>query len=257
MKEVEELVRSGYKEIVLTGINIGDFDGGREGGPRLSDLIREVDSIEGLHRLRVSSIDPDEVDSALQDAILKGKKTCHSMHLVLQAGSNIILKRMNRKYTRQVFQETLRRLKAESPDFTATTDVIVGFPGETDSDFQETLQAIEEAEFAKVHMFPYSDRPRTRSSLFPNKVAPNVINDRRVKVIQAAEQASFALRNRYIGRRMVILTEENSNENGLAFGHTDNFLGVFVEKEGLKTNQLVEVHLIENRPEGLYGKVVS
>lgn len=169
----------------------------------------------------------------------------------------MVLKRMNRKYTRQVFQETLRRLKAESPSFTATTDVIVGFPGETEADFQETLLVIKEAEFAKVHMFPYSDRPRTRSNLFPNKVPSEIINDRKARVIQAAEESSFALRERYIGQRMSILTEECSHENGLAFGHTDNFLGVFVQNENLKPNQIVEVQLVENRPDGLYGKAIS
>ena len=134
IQEIKDLIANGYKEVVLTGINIGDFDGGVAEGDRpvrLAELVRLVDRLPGLERLRVSSIDPDEVDDELADAILNGKTTCPSMHIVLQSGSNVILKRMNRKYTRQIFLETIERLREANPDFTFTTDVIVGFPGET------------------------------------------------------------------------------------------------------------------------------
>ncbi|MCB1149200.1 MAG: tRNA (N(6)-L-threonylcarbamoyladenosine(37)-C(2))-methylthiotransferase MtaB, partial [Chlamydiia bacterium] len=169
IQEVERLVSNGFKEIVLTGINIGDFDGGAVKS-NLAELTRLVDAVEGVERVRISSIDPDEVDDDLLDAVVNGKKTCQSMHIVLQSGSNVVLKRMNRKYTRQMFLETCERLRTASPDFTFTTDVIVGFPGETEEDHKETLKILEEVRFAKVHMFPYSDRPRTRASLYPNKV---------------------------------------------------------------------------------------
>ncbi len=120
----------------MTGINIGDFDGAKSEAPdRLADLVRAVDQVQGLERLRVSSIDPDEVDDTLLDAIINGRCTCPSMHIVLQSGSNVILKRMNRKYTRQIFMETVDRLRAAHPDFTFTTDINVGFPGDTDADF--------------------------------------------------------------------------------------------------------------------------
>src|SRR5207253_483495 len=148
-------------------------------------------------------------------AILNGKKTCHSMHIVLQAGSNVILKRMNRKYTRQIFLDTVRRLKNISPDFTVTTDIIVGFPGETEQDFQETLEVISEVEFAKVHMFPYSDRPRTRAYLYPNKVPPDVMKERKSKVLKLAEVVSFNLRQKYVGKKMTILTEEMQSDSQL------------------------------------------
>ncbi len=251
--EIESLIKNGYREVVLTGINIGDYDGGKE-PCRLADLIRAVDKIQGLDRLRVSSIDPDEVDDDLMDAILNGKKTCHSMHVVLQSGSNVILKKMNRKYTRQIFFDTVERLKKASPDFTFTTDVIVGFPGETEVDFRETIQVIEEVEFAKVHMFPYSDRPRTRSALMPGKVSPAEIKIRKNEVLRVAEQASYRLRDRFLGRKMSILIEggDSSNPNQLS-GHTSNFLNVWIPKGDFKPNQIVEVHLIKNAAEGLSG----
>lgn len=257
LEEIKSLIKNGYKEIVLTGINIGDFDGAvPEGNPpfRLADLIRLVDQIEGIERLRVSSIDPDEVDDDLLDAIINGKHTCPSMHIVLQSGSNVILKRMNRKYTRQIFYETVDRLKKAHPDFTFTTDIIVGFPGETDTDFADTLEVMEQVKFAKVHMFPYSDRPRTRSMLMPNKVSPEVMKKRKQEVLRLSEQLAYELRNKYVGQQMTLLTE--SSEGGETSGHTSNFLPVKLFSS-IPSNTLVNVEIIENRAEGLIGRLVG
>lgn len=259
VKEVQELISNGYKEVVLTGINIGDYDGGvPEGEPpvRLAELVRQIDQIPGLARLRVSSIDPDEVDDDLFDAIINGANTCHSMHIVLQSGSNVVLKRMNRKYTRQIFLQTVNRLRKADPDFTFTTDVIVGFPGETEQDLQETLDVIEEVKFAKVHMFPYSERARTRAALYANKVPQEVIKERKQRVIRSSEQAGFALREQYIGRKMWVLTESQDEQRpGEICGHTQNFLTVWVRSEKLEPNQLIEVQLTENSADGLKGQV--
>jgi threonylcarbamoyladenosine tRNA methylthiotransferase MtaB len=253
LEEIKTLIRNGYKEIVLTGINIGDFDGG-ETPARLSDLVKAVDAIEGLQRLRISSIDADEVDQELIDAVLKGRSCCPSMHIVLQAGSNTVLKRMNRKYTRQIFLDTVDRLKKACPDFTFTTDIIVGFPGETDADFQETLEMMDQVRFAKVHMFPYSDRKRTRASLYTNKVSAEVIAKRKAILLKRAEETALELRNKYVGRKMKVLIESEERP-GLFSGHTENFLQVLVENPELKSNDLVEVSLERNTPEGLIGHV--
>ena len=241
VREVEGLVAAGYGEVVLTGINIGDFEAG------LAHLVRAVDRVPGLKRLRVSSIDPDEVNDDLLAAILEGKTTCPSMHIVLQSGSNVILKRMNRTYTIQIFTETIERLKAAHPDFTFTTDVIVGFPGETEGDHRDTLRAIEQVQFAKVHMFPYSPRERTRAALYPNRVPSEVIHRRKQEVMRLSEQVAFQLRERFVGRRMPVLMEEGNR------GHTANFLPVLVEAP---PRQMVTVELIENTPEGLRGRIV-
>ena len=256
VKEVEGLVANGYKEVVITGINVGDFDGACDPPATLADLIKAVDVVPGLKRLRISSIDPDEVTDELLEAVINGKTTCHSMHIVLQAGSNVTLKRMNRKYTRQVFFETVRRLLAASPDFTFTTDIIVGFPGETDSDFEETLEVMKEVRFAKVHMFPYSERARTRAALYPNKVPHDIKQQRKAQVLKLAEQISFDLRAEYVGRTMEVLTESQT-EGDYISGHTANFLSVLIDKADLVPNQLVQVLLTENTPSGLIGKVVD
>ncbi len=257
IKEVETLIKNGYKEIVLTGINIGDYDGAPEEGEkplRLVDLVRAVDGVEGLKRLRISSIDPDEVDKELVDAVLGGKTCCPSMHIVLQAGSNAILKRMNRKYTRQIFMDTIEYLRSRTPDFTFTTDIIVGFPGETEADFQETLEVMERVKFAKVHMFPYSDRKRTRASLYLNKVPQEIIAERKAILLKKAEELSFSLRNSYVGRKMTVLIE-SEDLPGFFSGHTENFLHVIIPGAHFRSNDLVEVTLVSNTPEGLIGHV--
>jgi len=246
VREVETLVSKGYKEVVITGINVGDFDG----GGRLADLVRAVDAVEGLERLRISSIDPDEVDDDLADAVLHGKTTCPSMHIVLQSGSNVILKRMNRKYTKQIFLETFDRMKQKNPDFTATTDVIVGFPGETEEDFAETVEVIDKVQFAKVHMFPYSPRKRTRAAHYPNQVPQDVLKRRKQELMHLAEKAAFRLREAFVGRTMSVLLEEGGR------GHTANFLPVLVPQGKSKQNDLVTVLLQKNEPEGLIGKIV-
>lgn len=242
--EVEGLVLQGYKEVVLTGINIGDFDG----GGRLCDLVAAVDQVEGLQRLRISSIDPDEVDEELIDTVLHGRTTCHAMHIVLQAGSNVVLKRMNRKYTRQLFFDSIERLRRLSPDFGVTTDILYGFPGETERDVEETAEVIREVGFAKAHLFPYSPRPRTRAALYPNQVQPEEMAVRKRYLTQVAEEAAFRWRDRFVGRRLSVLIEGEE-------GYTDHFAATRVANASLEPNQLVEVEIIENRPSGLIGVV--
>ena len=248
VKEVKGLISNGYKEVVITGINVGDFDG----GGTLADLIRSIDQIPGLKRLRISSIDPDEIDENLADAVLNGKTTCPSMHIVLQAGSNVTLKRMNRKYTRQIFLDTVEKMVKKNPDFTVTTDIIVGFPGETEADFEETLEIVEKVKFAKVHMFPYSPRKRTRAALYPNRVAADTVRERKQKLLRLAEKSSFELRNRFVGRKMQVLLESETKP-GFLMGHTANFLRVWVPQGEHKPNDLIDVHLVENEPDGLVG----
>ena len=254
LRECRKLIENGYKEIVLTGINIGDFE---DRGKRLADLVRAVDQIEGLKRLRISSIDPDEIDDSLKDAVLNGRSTCPSMHIVLQSGSNVILKRMNRKYTKQIFLQTVEDLVRLKPDFTVTTDVIVGFPGESEADFTDTMEIISSLPFAKVHMFPYSRRERTRAALYPNQIPPDLMNERKQVLLRLAEKRAFALRNQFLGRTMhVLLEQSDETRSGFLCGHTENFLRVWVQAKSYKPNDLIQVKLIANEPDGLVGEVL-
>jgi threonylcarbamoyladenosine tRNA methylthiotransferase MtaB len=261
LKEIKSLVENGFREIVLTGINIGDFDGAPKEGEknlRLADLVRAVDDLEGVERIRISSIDPDEVDEDLMNAVLNGKHTCPSFHIVLQSGSNVVLKRMNRKYTAQMFLEAIDKLKKAHADFTFTTDVIVGFPGETEKDFEETLAIMKKVRFAKVHMFPYSPRSKTRAALYPNKVPQEVIQERKKQVLALAEDTAFLLREEYVGRKMKVLLESPLKDHPHLFsGHTENFLPVWVEGKSLRSNQIVLVDLLENGKEALKGRTLD
>lgn len=245
LEEARGLVANGYQEIVLTGINIGDFE---DGNMRLAGLVREVDQIEGIQRLRISSIDPDEVDDELADAVLSGRSTCPSMHLVLQSGSNVVLKRMNRKYTRQIFLETVERMKKRCPDFTVTTDIIVGFPGETEADFEETLDVVRRVQFAKVHFFPFSPRARTRAALYPNRVPADVMQRRKSELLRLVEKTAFDLRSSFVGRVFPVLLEEGGE------GHTPNFLKVRLPTGAFAKNQIIDVELIDNEPDALIGR---
>lgn len=255
VREVEGLLVSGYKEIVLTGINLGDFclSDGKKG---LGALVRAVDSVNGLHRLRLSSIDPNDVDEDLFDACVHGRHTCPSMHIVLQSGSNVILKRMNRNYSRYQFLETVRRFKEARPDFTFTTDVIVGFPQETESDFQETLEMVRSIQFAKVHIFPYSDRPKTKASFMPNKVSSGEIKRRRDLLLHVAKQEAFSLRERFVGKSLTILTERSEGSSG-AFGHTEHFLEVWLPGCAIAPNECRKVAITGNSVEGLIGQCID
>ncbi|MCH9621529.1 MAG: Threonylcarbamoyladenosine tRNA methylthiotransferase MtaB [Chlamydiia bacterium] len=249
VKEVEALIENGYREVVLTGINIGDFDDAGS-DKRLGDLVRAVDEIEGLERLRISSIDPDEVDDDLLDAVINGKNTCPSMHIVLQAGSQKILDSMRRKYTLDDFFSAVNRLKAKNSDFTFTTDMIVGFPGETEEDFEESLKVIGAVEFAKVHMFPYSDREKTRASRMEEKIPKPVMETRRQELMKVAKRQGYKLREKYVGRKMKVLVE-NGNK-----GHTENFLEVEILGEPVRSNEIKEVLIQANTESHLVGVLI-
>ena len=255
VREVEVLVANGHREVVFTGINIGDFG---EGGnsTSLSCLVRAVDAVEGLERLRLSSIDPSDVNDDLFDAIIGGRSTCNSLHLVLQSGSNAVLKKMNRKYTRQDFLSVVDRFRADDPDFMFTTDCIVGFPGETDDDFRDTVDVVERVGFSHVHMFPFSVRPGVAAEKFSDRVPIDIIKRRKETLLNISDGIAHDVRDRYVGSKMVVLTENASvsDRNG-ACGHTGNFLPVRVKSHCLH-NELVVVEITENTDTELIGKVV-
>lgn len=254
LDEVQGLVKNGFYEIVLTGINIGDYDGAPSEGEepvRLSTLTKAVSAIEGVRRLRISSIDPDEVDDELIEVIKNSTNCVPSMHIVLQSGSNTVLKRMRRKYTVQQFFDTVDRLKSAIPSFTFTTDIIVGFPGETPEEFQETLDVMDRVGFLKVHMFPYSKREGTLAARMPNHLDPVTVQSRKQTLLEKAEKLSFIERQPYVGQILEVLVESHN------FGHTENFLPVQIEGTLLEKNQFVKVQIVENQKEALTGVVVS
>lgn len=256
--EIKILVENGFKEVVLTGINIGDFDGqDASGQTRLAHLVKAVDAIEGLQRIRISSIDPDEVDRELIDVIKQSKNVCHSMHVVLQAGSNSVLKRMRRKYTKQEFFRCIQDLRNAFTDFTFTTDIIVGFPGETDQDFEETLNVVQKIKFAKVHAFPFSIRPGTKAERMDQHIAPEIIQKRRMLLSSIAEKSAFELRQQYMGHVLnVLIEDEDPVRKGYLQGYSQQFILVSFPKKRARKNDIVSVKITRNDPDGLIGEIV-
>ncbi len=248
--EINTLVDNGYKEIVLTGINLGEF----YSGITLSTLIQKIDEIDGLHRIRLSSIDPQHITADLVDVLINGKKTAKNLHIVLQSGSNKILKKMNRKYTKEIFVEKINVLKSKYSDFTFSTDVIVGFPSETENDFSETLKMIRKVKFSKVHVFGFSKRPNTPAYNFKEQVSQEIISKRKkILQLEAAGQA-YHLRQNYIGKKLKVLFEKSKLANR-RLGHTNNFLNVYVDSEKDLHNQILEVQVTSNTNKGLIGSL--
>lgn len=254
LKEVKALLLSGYKEIVLTGVNVGDFDGGGE--ESLSSLVKKLDHLEELKRLRISSIDPTDVDEELISALAQGRSTCPSMHLVLQSGSGTILKRMNRKSTPELFLKVVERLRRERPSFTFTTDVIVGFPGESEQDFEATVEMVKRVHFAKVHIFPYSAREGTRAFSFPERVPHEVIEKRRARLSVLCDSLALSLRDKEVGaKREVLFESAPSGKEGWLSGHTEEFFPVLVKTQEARAGEMRVVKLIENTKEALIGRI--
>jgi len=252
VEEVRNLIKNGHQEIVLTGIDVGDFN---DNGRSLSDLVRILDNIDGVKRLRISSINPNQVDESMVEAILSGKNTCHSMHLVLQSGSTKVLQQMRRPYTREQFIETVSLFRKQSADFMFTTDVIVGFPGEQEEDFLQTLDLIKEVRFSKVHMFPYSERPGTKAERLFDKVPSQTIIKRKERLLEETETISFDVRDRYVGKEVEVLTEESRDTQWL-FGQTRNGLPVLLPRKDAQTNQVIRVLLEKNEACALLGSVI-
>ncbi|AHK62968.1 tRNA (N(6)-L-threonylcarbamoyladenosine(37)-C(2))-methylthiotransferase MtaB [Chlamydia avium] len=247
LKEVSDLISQGFREVVLAGINVGDYN---DGSHTLADLIRKVDNLENIERIRISSIDPEDVDQSLQEAIIFGKHTCHSSHLVLQSGSNAILRLMNRKYSRKDFLHCVESLRSLDPQYTFTTDVIVGFPGETEQDFEETLRIIQDVGFIKVHIFPFSPRERTKAYTLPSQVPPSVIYERKKYLASVAEEVAYLEMKKRIGGTYSVLVEK-IDDQGIAHGHTSYFdMVCFPSDSKVFVNTMVDVR-IDSVEEGI------
>ena len=250
LTEIHTLSDRGYKEIVLTGINLGEFNSKIS----LPELIQKVDEIEGIERIRLSSIDPQHITKELIDVLINVEKAMPSLHLVLQSGSNTILKKMNRKYDREIYLEKVNILKSLNKDFSFTTDVIVGFPSETDDDFEKTKEIINLVEFSKVHVFPYSVRPNTAAANFKDHIDVETINKRKSELIELFEKKAYDHRNNFQNREMKVLFE--SSKEGYFSGHSENNILVNVLNSDLIcSNMILDVKIVSNDKNSLIGEL--
>ena len=253
VKEVEDLVKAGHKEIVFTGIDTGSY--GKETGKfDLTDLIREVSKIDGLERIRLSSIEITEINDKFVSEMKNNPKLCPHLHISLQSGSAKILKLMNRKYTKEEYLERVNKLKNAREDINFTTDVIVGFPNETEEDFLECIDFVKEVGFSKLHVFPYSIRTGTKAEKMDGHLPNEVKKERARRLIKVSDELGMIYNSKFIGKEVSLLVEEY--KNGYSIGHTNNFLRVRVKGE-LEKNRVVNVLIKRVDSKTLDGEIVE
>lgn len=221
IKEAKLLTEHGHKEIVLTGIHTGHY---MSNNHDLTDLINELSKIDDLLRIRISSIEITELNDKFLEMLKINKKVCNHLHIPLQAGSDEILKRMNRKYDLAYYEEKINKIRSIRPDISITTDIIVGFPYETDELFSETLEFSKKMNFSKIHVFPYSIRVGTAAASMPNQVNETTKKVRVKKLMALSEKQEKEYYEKFKGKELDILVEEC--DNNVSIGHTSNFLMV-------------------------------
>lgn len=219
LEEAKSLIRNGHKEIVLTGIHTGHY---HDGNYSFADLLKDLVKLDGLKRLRISSIEITEINDEVLDVIKNNDVLVNHMHIPLQSGSDEILKQMNRKYDKKYFINKIQKLKKIKPDMNVTTDVIVGFPGETNEQFEECIETIKKIGFTKLHVFPYSDREGTKASYMPNKIDGIIKKSRVKKLLELSKSLEMEYMSKHIGKEIVFIPEVY--ENGYLIGHTSNYL---------------------------------
>ena len=248
IRQAQQLVDAGYKEIVLTGIHTGGY-GEDMKDYNFAQLLKELDSrVKGLKRIRISSIEASQITDEVIEVLDRSDKIVRHLHIPLQSGSNSVLKRMRRKYTMEFFADRLTKLKKALPGLAVTSDVIVGFPGETEEEFMETYNFIKEHKFSELHVFPYSKRTGTPAARMDGQVDENVKNERVHKLIALSDQLAKEYASDYEGDVLEIIPEEPFTETGegnLLVGYTDNYMKVVFEGSEDLIGQLVKVKILK------------
>ena len=234
LKEAEFLVGSGYKELIVSGIHLCSY--GKDQGKDISallDLLKKIDAVEGLERLRLGSLEPKSMTPEFISGLKGLKHLCPHFHLSLQSGSDTVLKRMNRKYTTAEYEDRVNALRSDFPDMSLTTDIITGFPEETEEEFNETIEYARKLKFAKIHVFPYSEREGTKAAAMPQMdMSIRKARAKRLIEVSSALEAEFA--SSMIGRDAEILIEKITEKDGreIAEGYTANYIRTFADLDG-------------------------
>ena len=250
VREVTTLVNKGFKEIVLTGIHTGNY--GVDLDTSFADLLNALVKINGLKRLRISSIEITELTDEVLDIIKNNKVIVDHLHIPLQAGSDKILKLMNRKYDLEYFENKLKEIRKIRPNISITTDIIVGFPNENEEDFNETIENSKKFGFSKIHVFPYSDRVGTVASKMDGHIDGNIKKDRARKLLDVSRELEKEYANKFIGETLEVLFEEV--KDGVSIGHTSNYLKVKV-KGSIPSNTFKNVKIKSYLLDSLIGEV--
>jgi threonylcarbamoyladenosine tRNA methylthiotransferase MtaB len=248
MAEVSQMIKSGYKEIVLTGTQIGLYRSEVSPNYTLLSLMKELETnfCNDLNRIRISSIGPTFISEDMISFLSGSKLFCNHMHISLQSGSDSILQKMNRKYSAQNFIDLTEKLKQARKDFCISTDVIVGFPGETDDDFLKTIDVCQAVKFSKIHVFPFSPRLGTVAYQYKNRLPPEVIKKRTKDLLELSKILSYNVKQDFIGKSVEILIEEDSS------GFTTNYLRVVLQNGNNRRGQLATVSVGTCDADALY-----
>lgn len=255
--EAKRLAEEGYREIVLTGIHLGAYGRDFKDGTTLADAVETILQEKSFARVRLSSLESVEVDERLLTMMKNETRFAPHLHLPLQAGSDEILRRMNRHYNTAEFIDLTERLRKEVPSLALTTDIIVGFPGETEELFAETLKNAELIGFSKIHVFPYSVRPGTPAATMPNQVPEPVKKERVHRLEAVGERTAAKFRQSSVGCVKEVLIETIDAEKNTADGLTDTYIRVYCDAAAVRGGQLVSLRLVREYEDGLWGELLK
>ena len=228
LEEIKEIACNGIKEVVITGIHVASYGKDLKNGYKLIDLLEDINKIEGIKRIRLGSLEPTIITEEFVDRLKKLEKICNHFHLSLQSGCNETLSRMNRKYTTEEFKNVCKILRKAYPNVSLTTDIIVGFPGETEEEFNKTYEFLKEINFYKMHIFKYSPRKGTKAADMKGQIDGNVKEQRSEKLINLSNENEKKYNESYIGKELEVLFEEEDGD--FYKGHTTNYIMVKVKK---------------------------
>lgn len=248
--EAEKFLSMGFKEIVFTGIHLGAYGRDFHDGTTLADAARTVLELDGLQRLRLGSLESIELSEELLTMVRENPKFSHHLHLPLQAGSDYVLKRMNRHYNREEFRKLIENVKNAIPGVAISTDIIVGFPGETEEMFAESLDYIRSLGFSRVHVFPYSPREGTPAASMPEQIPDNIKKERVHRLQQVAEEMTRAFHEQYLGTKQKVLWETRTK--GVTDGVTDTYIRVYTKADVIP-GEITEVKLERLYEDGVWG----
>ena len=253
VNEAKTLAENGYEEVVLTGIHVASYGKDlKDEDTKLLDVIKQINNIEGIKRIRLGSLEPKIITEEFMQRLSKLEKICHHFHLSLQSGCDATLKRMNRKYTTSEVKEIIERLRRYYDDVMLTTDIIVGFPGETEEEFETTYQFLKQAKLYKMHVFQYSPRKGTRAAVMPNQIDGNIKEARSKKLIELSNENQKMYNQQLVGKEAEVLFEDKEVEDGITYfrGHTQNYVLVkYKTDENLEnTLKLIKISDISELP---------
>lgn len=258
VKEIEELVAKGYKEVTLLGQNVNSYGKDLDGECSFAELLRKVNEIEGLERVRFMSSHPKDLTDDVISAIKECDKLCEQVHLPVQSGSDRILKSMNRHYDREKYLELIRKIKKEIPGCSITTDIIVGFPGETEEDFEDTLSLVKEVGYDSAFTFIYSRRNHTPADKMEDQIEDSVKHERFNKLVSAVNESVIRINKEFEGKIVEVLVEgQSKNDETKYTGRTRNGHLVNFEGDDSLIGKLVDVKIVRAQPFSLIGEVVK